>query len=97
VALTNESPLGFPLLQDPPSILKRQNNKQSMLQVAASSTKVIINSFFALGNTIKEVIPVEDFKNIAFLELTIMVPSKPVEFSGMALKWALQQFMEWFE
>jgi hypothetical protein len=26
-----------------------------------------------------------------------MVPSKPVEFSGMALKWALQQFMEWFE
>jgi hypothetical protein len=26
-----------------------------------------------------------------------MVPSKPMEFSGMALKWALQQFTEWFE
>jgi hypothetical protein len=40
---------------------------------------------------------VEDFKNIVFLKPTITVPSKPVEFSGMALKWALQQFTEWFE
>jgi hypothetical protein len=97
VALTNKSRSGFPLLQDPPSILKRQKNKQSMLQAAASGTKVGINPFFAPGNTNKEGIPVEDFKNIIFLEPTIMVPSKPVEFSGTALKWALQQFMEWFE
>jgi hypothetical protein len=81
VASTSESPLGFPLLQDPPLILKRQKNKQSMLQAAASSTKVGINLFFAPGNTNKEGIPVEDFKNIVFLELTIMVPLKPLEFS----------------
>jgi hypothetical protein len=96
-ALTNESPSGVPPLQDPPSILNRQKNKQSMLQAAASGTKAGVNPFFALGNTNKEGIPAEDFKNIVFLEPTIMVPLKPMEFSGTALKWALQQFTEWFE
>jgi hypothetical protein len=96
-ALTNESPSGIPPLQDAPLILNRQKNKQSMLQVAASGTKAGVNPFFAPGNTNKEGIPAEDFKNIVFLEPTIMVPSKPMEFSGTALKWALQQFMEWFE
>jgi hypothetical protein len=68
-----------------------------MLQVAASRLKAGINPFFAPGNTNKEGIPVEDFKNIVFLEPTIAGPSKAVEFSGTALKWALQQFTEWFE
>jgi hypothetical protein len=68
-----------------------------MLQAAASGTKAGTNPFFAPDNTNKEGIPVEDFKNIVFLEPTITVPSKPVEFSGTALKWALQQFTEWFE
>jgi hypothetical protein len=97
VALSSESQSGSPLLLDPPSILKRQKNKQSMLQAAASGTKAGTNPFFAPGNTNKEGIPVEDFKNIVFLKLTITVPSKPVEFSGTALKWDLQQFTEWFE
>jgi hypothetical protein len=44
-ALTNKSPSGIPPLQDPPSILKRQKNKQSMLQAAASCTKAGVNPF----------------------------------------------------
>jgi hypothetical protein len=64
-----------------------------MLQVAANSMKAGVTLFV---NTNKEGIPVEDFKNI-FLEPTITVLTKPVEFSGTALKWALQQFTEWFE
>jgi hypothetical protein len=95
--VTQESPTGVPPLQDPPLILKRQKKKQSMLQAAASGMKVGVNPFFALGNTNKEGIPVGDFKNTVVSEPTIMVLSKPVEVSSMALKWALQQFMEWFE
>jgi hypothetical protein len=95
--LTQESPAGIPPLQDPPSILKRKKKKQSMLQAASSGTKSGVNPFFASGKTNKEVIPVEDFKNTVFLKLTITVPSKLVGFPGTALKWALQQFMEWFE
>jgi hypothetical protein len=81
VALSSELQSGSPLLLDPPSILKRQKNKQSILQAAASGTKAGTNPFFALGNTNKECIPVENFKNIVFLEQTIMVPSKLVEFT----------------
>jgi hypothetical protein len=95
--LTQESLAGIPPLQDPPSILKRKKKKQSMLQAASSGTKSGVNPFFAPGKTNKEVIPVEDFKNTVFLELTITVPSKLVGFSDTALKWALQQFTEWFE
>jgi hypothetical protein len=69
-----------------------------MLEVATGGTTEGINPFFAPGSSCnKEGIPLEHFKNIVYLEPTIMVPPKPNDFLGTALKWALLQFTEWFE
>jgi hypothetical protein len=69
-----------------------------MLKVATDGTTEGINPFFAPGSSHnKEGILSEDSKNIVNLEPTIMVPLKPKDFLGTALKWALLQFTEWFE
>jgi hypothetical protein len=51
---------------------------------------------FSPGRTNKEGILANYFRNIVFLEVTINVPPKVVDFLGMALKWSLLQFTEWW-
>jgi hypothetical protein len=83
-----------PLLQNPPSILKA-SKKKSMLKVATDGTTEEISPFFAPGSSCnKEGIPLEDFKNIVYLEPMITVPPKPKDFLGKALKWAILHFTE---
>jgi hypothetical protein len=75
-----------------------RTSRPSMLQKAKEGIEEGVSPFFAPGNSgqNKEGIPPADYSSIIFIEPTIMVPPKPNTFKGTDMKWALQQFSDWF-
>ena len=89
-------PLEVQDIAEPASILR--TTKPTMLEAAKENTVKGVDPFFQAGNSgrNKEGIPPADFANIVFIEPTITVPVKPETFKGTDMKWALQQFTDWF-
>jgi hypothetical protein len=73
-------------------------SRPSMLEKAKEGIEEGVSPFFAPGNSgqNKEGIPPADYSSVVFIEPTIMVPPKPNTFKGTDMKWALQQFSDWF-
>ena len=83
-------------IEEPNSILR--TSRPSMLEKAKEGVEEGVSPFFAPVNSgrNKEGIPPADYSSVVFIEPTIMVPPKPNTFKGTDMKWALQQFSDWF-
>jgi hypothetical protein len=75
---------------DPKSILHK---KKSMLDAASKDVVPGTNPFFKpkTPGSNKEGIPPAEFANEVFIEATVTVPKKPVDFVGTDTKWAIAQ------
>lgn len=75
---------------DPKSILRK---KKSMLDAASKDVVPGTNPFFKpkTPGSNKEGIPPAEFANEVFIEATVTVPKKPVDFVGTDTKWAIAQ------